>query len=78
MLSTLQRIASMMDAEEIDAAPVLTPGVARAAPEDVSRYLKTAVSDGENDAVADLESVMPQQDGVLESGEFHQAVDDSW
>ena len=30
ILATLQRIASMMDAEEIEAAPVLVPGVAAA------------------------------------------------
>lgn len=55
MLSTLQRIASMMDAEEIDAAPVLTPGVATAAAEDVSHFLRNAVSDGEGDGKAGIE-----------------------
>jgi len=43
ILATLQRIASMMDAEEIEAAPVLVPGVVSAVEEDVSRYLKKAV-----------------------------------
>jgi DNA-binding MarR family transcriptional regulator len=43
ILSTLQRIASMMDAEGIEAAPVLVPGVAGAPAEDVSRYLEKAV-----------------------------------
>ncbi len=43
ILSTLQRIASMMDAEDIEAAPVLVPGVVGALPEDVSRYLEKAV-----------------------------------
>lgn len=43
ILSTLQRIASMMDAEDIEAAPVLVPGAAIAAPEDISRYLEKAV-----------------------------------
>lgn len=33
MLATLQRIAAMMDAEEIDAAPVLTTGPAVASPQ---------------------------------------------
>jgi DNA-binding MarR family transcriptional regulator len=44
MLATLQRIASMMDVEEIDAAPVLAVGAATATTEDVSRFLdnKTA------------------------------------
>ncbi len=55
MLATLQRIASMMDAEEIDAAPVLTPGVATAAAEDVSHFLRNAVSDGEGDGSAGIE-----------------------
>jgi hypothetical protein len=32
MLATLQRIASMMDAEELDAAPVLTTGAAVGTP----------------------------------------------
>ena len=43
ILATLQRIASMMDAEDIEAAPVLLPGVVSAVPEDVSRYLEKAV-----------------------------------
>jgi len=43
ILATLQRIASMMDAERIEAVPVLGPGVAGAAEEDVSRYLERAV-----------------------------------
>ncbi|HUT12592.1 MAG TPA: MarR family transcriptional regulator [Thermoguttaceae bacterium] len=43
ILATLQRIASMMDAEEIEAATILTPGAVSAAPEEVSRYLEKAV-----------------------------------
>ncbi len=43
ILSTLQRIATMMDAEEIEASPVLVPGGVTAAPEDLSRYLEEAV-----------------------------------
>ncbi|HYW79092.1 MAG TPA: MarR family winged helix-turn-helix transcriptional regulator, partial [Thermoguttaceae bacterium] len=43
ILATLQRIASMMDAEDIDAAPVLVPGGVTAGAEDVSRYLEKAV-----------------------------------
>lgn len=50
MLATLQRIASMMDAEEIDAAPVLAAGAATATPEDVSRFLDKAVTAAESDA----------------------------
>ena len=43
ILATLQRIASMMDAEDIEAAPVLVPGLVSAVSEDVSRYLEKAV-----------------------------------
>jgi len=43
ILATLQRIASMMDAKEIEALPVLVPGVAGAVEGDVSRYLERAV-----------------------------------
>jgi DNA-binding MarR family transcriptional regulator len=43
ILATLQRIAAMMDAERIEAVPVLVPGVAGAVEEDVSRYLERAV-----------------------------------
>jgi len=43
ILATLQRIAAMMDADQIEAVPVLGPGVAGAAEEDVSRYLERAV-----------------------------------
>lgn len=50
MLATLQRIASMMDAEEIDAAPVLAAGAATAALEDVSQFLNKAVTSAESDA----------------------------
>ena len=49
MLATLQRIASMMDAEQIDAAPVLGAGAVVAEPEDLSRYLDEAVTPAEND-----------------------------
>jgi hypothetical protein len=44
MLATLQRIASMMDAEELDAAPVLAAGAATATPEEVSEFLDKAVA----------------------------------
>ena len=50
MLATLQRIASMMDAEEIDAASVLAAGAATAAPEDVSQFLDKAVTPADSDA----------------------------
>ena len=50
MLATLQRIASMMDAEEIDAAPVLAAGAATATREDVSQFLDNAVTAEEGEA----------------------------
>jgi DNA-binding MarR family transcriptional regulator len=43
LLASLQHIAAMMDAEGIDAAPMLSTGVVTALPEDVSRYLEKAV-----------------------------------
>ena len=61
MLATLQRIATMMDAEEIDAAPVLAAGAATATSDDVSQFLDKAVipagsqiplAEDANDAVA--------------------------
>ena len=44
MLASLQRIAYMMDAEEIDAAPVLAAGAATATREDLSQFLDKAVT----------------------------------
>ena len=49
MLATLQRIASMMDAEQIAAAPVLGAGAVAAKSEDLSRYLEKAVIPAEHD-----------------------------
>lgn len=40
MLSTLQRIATMMDAEDIDASPVLSTGEVSTNSDEDSRYLK--------------------------------------
>ncbi|QDT29198.1 MarR family winged helix-turn-helix transcriptional regulator [Gimesia panareensis] len=45
MLSTLQRIASMMDAENIDASPVLSAGEVSAHPEPDSDYLNQPKAD---------------------------------
>jgi len=56
ILATLQRIASMMDAEEIEAAPVLVPGGVTAVPEDVSRFLEKAVVATDETALAEEES----------------------
>ena len=47
LLASLQRIAAMMDAEDIEAAPVLSSGIVTALPEDVSRYLQEAVKPAE-------------------------------
>ncbi|MBN1588523.1 MAG: MarR family transcriptional regulator [Pirellulales bacterium] len=44
ILATLQRIAAMMDAEAIEAAPVLGSGSVSAHEDDLSRYLEKAVS----------------------------------
>jgi hypothetical protein len=43
ILATLQRIASMMDAQQIEAAPVLESGVSGVNGEEVSRFLDKAV-----------------------------------
>lgn len=44
MLAVLQRIATMMDAEDIEAVPILTVGDASAPAEAVSEYLAKAVT----------------------------------
>lgn len=62
ILATLQRIASMMDAEDIEAAPVLVPGVVSAVPEDVSRYLEKAVVTTDETPLAEEESGTIRQD----------------
>jgi DNA-binding MarR family transcriptional regulator len=43
LLASLQRIAAMMDAERIEAVPVLSTGVVTASPENISHYLERAV-----------------------------------
>jgi hypothetical protein len=52
MLATLQRIAAMMDAEEIDAAPVLATGAATATSEDVSEFLDPLPDSSRDSAVS--------------------------
>jgi DNA-binding MarR family transcriptional regulator len=49
LLASLQRIASMMDAGEIDAAPVLSSGSVRASTEDVEEMLLPSGSDGQEE-----------------------------
>lgn len=53
LLASLQRIAAMMHAEAIDAAPVLGSGVVSALAEDVSLYLEKAVKPAEETEAAD-------------------------
>jgi len=78
ILATLQRIASMMDAESIEAASVLTPGAVSAVPEDIQRYLETAVVTTDETPLAeespgairqDLQEERP--DGIDSSGLGH-------
>lgn len=54
LLASLQRIAAMMDAEDIEAAPVLSSGEASAEAEDLSRYLEAAVTPTEESGSANL------------------------
>lgn len=52
ILATLQRVAAMMDAERIDASPVLTTGPVGATAEEMSRYLSPPESsDGAGESV---------------------------
>lgn len=53
ILSTLQRIAAMMDAEQIEASPVLVSGVVGAHEESVSRYLQKATFPTEETSLAE-------------------------
>lgn len=62
ILATLQRIASMMDAEDIEAAPVLVPGVVSAVKEDISRYLEKAVVLTDETPLAEEDFGAVQQD----------------
>ena len=69
ILATLQRIASMMDAEDIEAAPVLVPGVVSAIPEDVSRYLEKAVVTADETPFAEedlgtIEQELPEEPAI--------------
>ncbi len=75
ILGTLQRIASMMDAEEIEAAPVLVSGMAGAPKEDVSRYLEKAVIPTEETPLAEESSRPIQEDTEFEdSGPSERAI----
>lgn len=66
ILATLQRIASMMDAEDIEAAPVLVPGAVSALPEDISRYLEKAVVPTDEAPLAEEELGTIQQESQEE------------
>jgi DNA-binding MarR family transcriptional regulator len=61
MLATLQRIAAMMDAEEIDAAPVLAVGAATATSEDISQFLDKAVTPAERTALPLADESDPEE-----------------
>ena len=47
LLSSLQRIASLMDAEDLDAAPLLSSGAPQAAPEVIQHVLETDIQANE-------------------------------
>jgi len=70
MLATLQRIAAMMDAEELDAAPVLAAGAAIATSADVSQFLDNAVTPAESAA-------FPPPDGFSDSSVSSPFADES-
>jgi DNA-binding MarR family transcriptional regulator len=53
ILSTLQRIASMMDAEKIEAVPQLTPAAPDAAEEDAAWYLEDAAASPDQPPLAE-------------------------
>ncbi|MES9815853.1 MAG: MarR family transcriptional regulator [Candidatus Thiodiazotropha sp.] len=57
LLASLQRIATMMDAEDIDAAPVLSSGSVRATAQAVEEMLEPEATE------EDLASVEPSKDG---------------
>lgn len=69
ILATLQRIASMMDAEAIEAAPVLVTGVAAAPEEDVSRFLEKAVVPAEETPLAEESPQMIPEESVYKEVE---------
>ncbi|MBN1591008.1 MAG: MarR family transcriptional regulator [Pirellulales bacterium] len=56
ILATLQRIAAMMDADAIEAAPLLGSGLAGAHEEDLSRFLERAVSSAEESPAVETEA----------------------
>jgi len=70
MLATLQRIAAMLDAEELDAAPVLAAGAATATSEDVSQFLDKAVTPAASAA-------FPPPDGFSDSSVSSPLADES-
>lgn len=72
ILATLQRIAAMMDADRIEAVPVLVPGVAGAEEEDLAPYLESTSVAGDEPpfteplpgAAADPSAERPPADGA--------------
>lgn len=69
ILATLQRIASMMDAEGIEAAPVLVAGAATTIEEDITRYLEKAVILPEATPYAEESPGLISGEAVLEEAE---------
>jgi len=63
LLASLQRIAAMMDAEDIDASPVLTSGSVRASAKAVEEVLEPGVTQEDqiavNDATASTDPSVP-------------------
>jgi DNA-binding MarR family transcriptional regulator len=72
ILATLQRIASMMDAEAIEAAPVLVSGVVGAPEEDVSRYLERAVVPAEETPLAEEPPATIREECDSEEDQSHE------
>jgi DNA-binding MarR family transcriptional regulator len=66
LLASLQRIAAMMDAETIEAAPVLSAGVVTASPEDISLYLEKAVKPSEESLPVEPPPPVPKGESVAQ------------
>ena len=69
-IGRLQRIAAMLDAEELDAAPVLAAGAATATSKDVSQFLDKAVTPAASAA-------FPPPDGFSDSSVSSPLADES-
>ena len=72
ILATLQRIAAMMDAEGIEAAPVLVSGLPSAPEEDVCRYLERAVVPVEETLLAEESRAAIQEEHYFDEDESNE------